>query len=716
MKTHAISVTTLAACLLVTSALAQSPNPIEEIIVTARGRTESLLRVPDSVAIFDRAALDKRQVVNFEDVAASVPGVFIINDQDPGTNVITIRGVSTDRLQQASVAYVVDGVAMADKELFTQPYFDLERVEILKGPQGALYGKNAIGGVFSLTTRAPSDVVDGFIEADIGNGSNKALRGAVGGPLLGRKLMVRVAGQIQDWDGWIRNSFLKRYVDYQTTRNLRIRAAGEPSDDWRWEWRWNVNTEDSGAAWVSSGNVTGMFKGRLDGPALTNPFGDFEGTAQRNWYGVSFKNDVTVNDGTLSAIAGYDHYRKRWFEELDFRNDKPITFLGAPFFPNGIQPISQPVDLRFWTGEVRYTSADDAPVRWIAGVFAQDTLRKRVDDFGPLLFGAEASAYRTPTTQLAAFAQATTRWAERFETTLALRYDSVETSEEISGVISARRIDESAKTFKQLQPKLSLTYDIVDSAMIYGSISRGFKPGGFNPRPGPTDTFARIYKAETTTAYEIGAKGSSADGRLSASTAAFYTYYANYQYFAFINGNNTTYTAPKVKVTGFELSLNAKPATWMMIDGAFAYTDAKIGTFRAPDPITGIGLRTYTGNQTPNSPRWNLSGGLELSQPIKTDLAASLRGDVQVRGKTFFEIDNALYSPTETALNLRLALTSSSWSAAVWAKNLTDNRWAVSAFGQGQIALLAFLGPNGPFDSFNINRGRQYGATVKANF
>jgi outer membrane receptor protein involved in Fe transport len=93
-----------------------------------------------------------------------------------------------------------------------------------------------------------------------------------------------------------------------------------------------------------------------------------------------------------------------------------------------------------------------------------------------------------------------------------------------------------------------------------------------------------------------------------------------------------------------------------------------------------------------------------------------VRGELTVRGKTFFEIDNALYSPTEAALNLRVAVRSDDWTAAIWAKNLTNNRWAVSAFGQGQIALLAFLGPNGPFDSFNINRGRQYGVTLKANF
>ena len=488
------------------------------------------------------------------------------------------------------------------------------------------------------------------------------------------------------------------------------------SDDWTWDLQWNVNAERSGAAWVSSNNVTGKFGGKLDGPALTNPFGDFEGNARRHWYGMSLKNEVKFADGTLSVIGGYDQYAKRFFEELDFRNDKPITFFGTPFFPNGIQPIAQPVDLRAWTGEARYTSSDSAPIRWIAGAFVQDSLRKRVDDFGPLLFGAEASAFRTPTTQVAAFGQVTASLADQLEATLALRYDNVKTSEDMTGVTTKRRSDFAQKTFGQVQPKLSLAYNLSPQSIIYANMSRGFKPGGFNPQPGPTDTFKRIYKAETTTAIEVGAKTASADGRVSATASAFYTDYANFQYFAFINGNDTTYTAPKVKVKGFEFSVTAKPSPWLALDSALSYTDAKIGNFSAPNPVSGVGLRNYTGKQTPNSPRYNLATGAEVDWPLSGGLIGSVRGELTVRGKTFFEIDNALYSPTEAALNLRVAVRSDDWTAAIWAKNLTNNRWAVSAFGQGQIALLAFLGPNGPFDSFNINRGRQYGVTLKANF
>src|SRR5690606_19939304 len=120
----------------------------------------------------------------------------------------------------------------------------------------------------------------------------------------------------------------------------------------------------------------------------------------------------------------------------DFRNDTPIEFMGAPAFPDGIQPISQPVDLEAWTGEARYTSSQQSPIRWIAGVFAQKTARARVDDFGPLLFGAEPSEFDTPVRQLAAFAQGEVRVTRNIDATLALRYDNVRIAEDITGVTS----------------------------------------------------------------------------------------------------------------------------------------------------------------------------------------------------------------------------------------------------------------------------------------
>ncbi|RMF12728.1 MAG: TonB-dependent receptor, partial [Alphaproteobacteria bacterium] len=308
MKAH----TALAAIFLTVgtsgSALAEAGDGIEEILVTARGRSEAAQTVPDTITAFSAADFERREIRTIEDLVALTPGVYMINDQDPGTNIITVRGVSTDRLQAPSVAYVIDGVPLADTEFFTGRYFDVERIEVLKGPQGALYGKNAIGGVFNVVTRRPTDALEGRIKLGYGNGQTVTAEAGIGGPLAGDKLKFRLSGLLYDTDGFIDNSFLGKEVDYYTSRNIRARLIGALSDTLTAEVRFNYMSEEGGAAYVSSNNVTGLAGGRLSGDVLTDPFGDFEGMADRQWAGVSLKLDWDVGYGTVTSISGYDNY------------------------------------------------------------------------------------------------------------------------------------------------------------------------------------------------------------------------------------------------------------------------------------------------------------------------------------------------------------------------------------------------------------------------
>ncbi|HMP54993.1 MAG TPA: TonB-dependent receptor plug domain-containing protein, partial [Novosphingobium sp.] len=126
--------------------------------------------MPDTITVFDREAIAARKLESVDDIIAATPGVFIINDQDPGTNLISIRGVSTNRNQAPSIAYVVDGLALADPELFTLRAYDLAQVEVLKGPQGALFGRSASGGVIAITTAEPGREPGGSASIGMGNG------------------------------------------------------------------------------------------------------------------------------------------------------------------------------------------------------------------------------------------------------------------------------------------------------------------------------------------------------------------------------------------------------------------------------------------------------------------------------------------------------------------------------------------------------------------
>lgn len=689
---------------------------IEEIVVTAQGREESLRAAPATITAFTGAEIARARLQSLDDLGQATPGVFVINDQDPGTNIITIRGVSTDRLQAPSVAYVVDGVPLADTELFTARLFDIEQIEVLKGPQGALYGRNAAGGVIDIVTAAAPDRWTGGASAEFGNGATEQYRAQIGGPLGTDKLRARVSAFTYDTDGFIDNSFLGLETDFFQSRGLRARIEAEPAADLDIELIVSLLDEDGGAAFISSNNVVGDFAGRLDGAALTDPFGDFPGRSDRSWFHAALKAEWAVGPGTVSALAARDSYEKDFIEELDFRNDAPLTLNGVPLFPTGVQPIAQPVDLEIWTGELRYTSDQDRRWRWTVGAFVQDLLRVRVDDFGPLLFGAEAPRSAIDSLQYAVFGALDVDLTETVQARVSLRYDADEREEVLSGVDSGALLRASADVFDEFQPKLTLRWRPDDRVTAYASYAEGFKTGAFNPEPGPLAEFAEDVPPETTRGVEFGLKTAWFDSRLQADAAFFATWIDDYQNFNFINGQSVILSAERVRIRGWEAALAGQPLAGLTLRAGATGNDAEIVDFRVPDPFGGPVPLDFSGNQVPNSPRWQLNLTADYERPLPAGLRLNLRLDYAHQGRVNYQPDNVLFSPDHGFLDGRIALSRARWSLALWAENITDERRAISAFSQTLVPLLAGLGPGGPFDSFTLNRPRRWGVTLEARF
>ncbi|CDO36503.1 TonB-dependent receptor [Novosphingobium sp. KN65.2] len=689
----------------------------DPIVVTARGRPEAQIAVPDTVTVFTQDDIVRRKLTTIDEFVAATPGVFMINDQDPGTNMITVRGVSTNRNQSPSIAYVVDGLALADSELFTLRTYDVARVEILKGPQGALFGRSASGGAVNIATNDPSDVAGGMASLGMGNGFTWTADGVVNAPVSDR-VQLRLAGSYRNSDGFIRNSYLDRKVDGFISRNLRLKANIATSETSTLKLRIGWANEEGGAAYISSENVTGRNGGRLSGAILTDPQGDFEGRASREWWGAQATFEQELGDALmLTWSGGYDSYHKDFVEELDFRHDTPVTLGGVPLFPNGIQPISQPVDIEAWTSELRLTSQGAGPLRWHAGFFFQRLERDRTDDFGPLLFGAEPQRAETRSNQIGLFAQASYDVLPSLEATLGLRYDRDRRKEDTVGTDTATIYARRAKTFDKWQPKVSLAWHPTQDFTAYVTGSVGFKAGGFNPLPGASDIWTANFAAETVKSLEAGVKGRLAGGRVRLALAGFVTDYSNFQNTVFL-GNSVVLSVPKVDVHGLEASAQAELGLGFRLDGAAAWTHSRVGRYTTPNPTPEPGEPAtidLTGNRTPNAPDWTLNGGIGWqgdAGPTKVDARLS----VAYVSRVDFEIDNILHTPGYASVDGRVGVDFGPWSLEVWAKNLFDKRWAISAFGQQQLPLLLGLGPDGPFDSFTINSGRQFGVGATHRF
>jgi iron complex outermembrane recepter protein len=726
-------------------------HPARPDTIVVRGlRREVTARTTSTTSVSPSAA-----PVGVDDLPALLPGVWLVNDQDPGTNILSLRGATTDRLQQASVAMIVDGVPLGDTELFTGPLFDTAAISVLRGPQGALFGKNAAGGAIILRTHTGLDPTQfpeapDYLSVTLGDGGLRRLEfGASGGADHSEQyegFAVRLAGLYTAHDGWIRNRTLDRLVDGQELAAARLTGSWKGAlagGDGAFEARLNWMEERGGAAWASSGNVTGLAGGRLDGAILTDPIGDYEGRAWRTWTQGSLQGTWSPGfmAGSVRFLAARDVYAKRWREELDYRPG-PLTFFGAPLFPDGLQPISQPIDLDIGTYELVYRtgaagSADDGGLT--LGVFRQDVERRRTDDFGPLLFGAPAPAYATTSTQTAVFVGLALEghgvfggdwWID-----LQGRQERDERSQVITTSTTGAVVEARRQSFSRFQPRLAAAWEIsVDGARLRlrASWAEAFRPGGFNPQPGPGSIWQPVYAPEITTSAELGAAldGETSLAGLPANWNVALSVYANeignFQNYTFIDGQSVTLSVPSVSVDGFELGVGfdlALPRWDLGLRADYAFNDARLGRFIATDPLLGNpATRDYTGRQVPNAPRSTGSLTIDVApdRPITGwEPAAALT--LHHAGRTVYELDNVLFSPARTWLDLRLSARlagdfGDGWEVRLDVRNLTDERWAVSAFGQGMLGLLAGLGPGGPFDTFTINRGRQVSMTLRREF
>jgi iron complex outermembrane recepter protein len=692
-------------------AMAQATQPVDlssEVIIV-RGKVESALPVPASIV-----AVSTEGVLSADDIATAVPGVWMVNDQDPGTNILSIRGATTDRLQQASVAFVLDGVPLADTELFTPRLFDVDSIQVLKGPQGALYGKNAAGGVIAITTegaRSEDDVNDsGFAQVRIGDGGLAEAEFGQGFA-LSDIWAVRTSGVWSSADGWIHNTTLNKKVDGTQTKAIRLGVMGSAFGfdlDLRTHWL----EEEGGAAWASSNNVTGKNKGRLSGAVLINPIGDYEGRAARRWVQTSVRAARTFEAGRLDLLVARDSYQKRWTEELDYRPGA-LTFFGFPAFPNGIQPIAQPIDIRATTVQARWTSLLEGPVNFQLGVFGQDTDKDRVDDFGPLLFGFPASAYATNSRQTAVFGGVEWRPNDAWLIEAQGRFDSDERSQTISNSKTGARIEKREGTFERFQPRIASSYQLNNKVTAFASYGEAFRPGGFNPAPAPTSIWKAAYRPEVTTSFEAGAKLRNLPMNGQMDVAIYANAVTDFQNYTFIDNQSVTLNVDEVLVKGFEVSGAFVPAGYVKVGGSYALTDSEIQRFIATDPLLGSpATRNYTGKAVPNAPRETAKLWGQVTPSFGTAVV-TLRLDANYAGTTFYEIDNVLRSPPRWWGDLNVSVEQGSWTLSFKAENITDARWAISAFGQGMTGLLAGLGPGGPFDTFTINRGRRLSLSLK---
>ena len=698
-------------------------NLLEEIIVTARKRDESYTDVPVSEKAFTEAEIESAGIETPADYIALTPNITLVETQNQGTSFITIRGLSQARNSEPSAAVLIDGVLMANPSQFNQELIDIQQIEVLRGSQGALYGRNAIGGVITVRTKDPSDEFEGKVAVGVDSGPGYKVQAVVSGPASGvDNLKYRASFSFKDTDGFINNPYLDEEADPYRDISGRVKLLWQPIENFTADLRFSISQVDTQALYFNIGlNADDTFL-----PVrVNNP-----GVNERDMYNASLKLDYENDYGTFTSITSYDDLeelltgdqfdmlpRDQSFLNLDTSGfGALIKFLTGDAIVDMGQ--TQFLDTSSWSQEFRFTSPADNRLRWIAGAYLIATDRyistgnqvdrgngvfpvyetARPSVFAPFFPPFPAIPVTDPSPQIGLLedAQDNFAWAvfgavsydftDQIEGTVALRYDedtreNTTLTEAINdptgGLTTFGQVREM--TWDDLQPKFTLRWMPRDNITLYGDYSRGFRSGGFNQSGvgglgiiGVGDLFDQ----ETANTIEGGLKMQLLDNRVNFSLSGFMTDAEGSYFFVFDPTTSTQNLGNLLEVSysGIEFDAIAQVAEGLNLNIGLGLTDSEIDA--SADP-------TQVGNEAPLVSEYTLNVGGQYRRSLGAveglnlgELDGFVRVDYMVIGDTYWEPDNySIRSPIDL-LNFRIGVEAvDNWSVTFWIKNLLDEEY-----------------------------------------
>lgn len=661
-STRTGTTTALVLVLAPTAGFTQTAEPaaaLDEIVVTAQRRAENLQDVPVAVTAVGEREIEARGIASTRDVLPSIPNVTYDESFTVGNSFVSVRGVSQINNADSPVAIVVDGVPQNSQKQLRMELFDVERIEVLKGPQGALYGRNAIGGAINIVTKDPSNTLGGWVEGGLGSGDLKTFSGAVSGPIVDDKVLFRLSGSYKDTDGTIRNTFLDEKVDFYESSDLRGRLLFKPTDDLKIDVRASWSNLEGGA--VIDASMDPALPDNANREAY--PRSDILGSSEREISDATVKVDWTLAGGTLTSITGYTDLTEDYYGDLDFCN--PVAC------PNGIFGLGpqadqqQVLDVSLLSQELRFASPDDRALRYIVGAFFINTQRD-LQTIGNLLVpGIPAiplinNFEKNDNDAYSAFGQVDYDFTDRTTLGVSVRYDKDE-REQTDGsnpAAVARKI-----SFDEVQPRVVLSHKFTADQLGYASYSTGFRSGGFNGIGG------RPFEAETLKNYEIGYKSTWLDQRLRLNAAVFRSQSDDYQFFYLdfnAGGAQVIDNLSEVEFTGMEVELQAQVARGLLVYTSLGLLDSDIKEF---DPT--LTVPAGRGNYTPRTQKSTLAVGTQYEFPVGS-LMGRVRADYGRWGKRYWHPDNVDVRDPVNMLDLRVSLSGDQWTVTAWGRNLLD--------------------------------------------
>jgi iron complex outermembrane receptor protein len=687
--------------LLVTSAISQQTNKdsiykLEDVIVTAQKRAERLHNVPFAISSLNAKQIEAYRIWNIKELTTIIPNLY---SADPGDarDVTSIRGIATTSYDPATTVYI-DGVNQFGLDTYIPSLFDVERIEVLRGPQGTLYGRNAMAGVINIITKQPTNTSTGSASFSMGNYAQNRLNLNFKTPIIKDKLFFGASLLYDSRNGFYTNQFNNESYDKQhgLSGNYFLKYIANQ----QWSATLNVkhrNQNNNGAFPLTMGAED----------AIANPF-------------VLNQNaTTTMKDNSLNASLSV-HYSGHSFDfvsqtayQSNYRYyTKPIDGDFSPY--DAISIINNYGtkwnNIKVWTQEFRISSptSNNNPFKWTAGayLFHQSAPVKQGTRFGndanSIMMVGDSLFTLINTTNatkqgLAFFGQISYALTNQLNLTAGLRNDLEHQSQSVIGEYQhdpmpnpiTIRPDTSARiNFNAWSPKLALDYHFNDRTMAYAQYSKGFRTGGLSALGSdPSQPPLVGFLPEHSNNFEIGVKNNLLNNHLSLNLAVFYTKINDAQVPSLVLPDAITITknAGKLNSKGMELELNAQASRNLSIQYSFGYTNATYESLKLSQQGSSVNL---DGKKQLFSPDITSLLALQYSFAIKPGHSnAFIRAEWKYLGTTFFDLGNNIKQSPYHLINTSAGYNVKKLSAQLWFRNLLNQKYISYAYDFGAVHL-----------------------------
>lgn len=671
---------------------------LEEIIVTAERREASLQDVPVAVSAFNEALIEKLQIQETLDLVNVVPNLFGGNNTGLGTaNMYYLRGQGNDEsiaTFDPPVGSYIDDVYISRQNANNFAFFDVDRIEVLRGPQGTLFGRNTTGGAINVVLKDPSETMGGFAEVGVGRWSEVMFRGSVDLPVSDKILTKFSAYHIQD-DGWLENTL--DGGDYNSKDSLGFRADIRimPTDEITWDLSFDYVEDEETATHsklagddriTSTALITGLPPAIFDFGLNPVNFAQKAGGYGNEIESFSLVSNLgfSLGIGDANLIIGYRDLEQSFL--LNFPNATSDDF----FWIDNVGEHDQLTAELKWTAELF-----DGKVDFVSGIFFMD--EDNETDFADYLFGAFLLADRVidnSTTGYAVYAQGDIDIGEKGTLTLGLRYTDEEKEIGLrdntgNNVLTTAGLIAAGVPTKQdeqiVTPRIAFSYNFQDNVMGYVSATRGFKSGGWNAR-GTAAVAFQPFGPETLWSYEGGLRADLLDDRLRINATVFQTDLDDLQTTAATpSGQFLTTNAGGLDVSGLELEITAVPTENWDIFFSAGLQDAKYKGLAAGCVVPNTSLAAFDINCNVADPKrspdstYTIGTSYDLALP---SLGAILRPSASVRiiGENVVGTSQQGMNDSEATVNAGISLIDDDgvWQATIECRNCADEEYITS--------------------------------------